>query len=143
MATGLINPFGPSGPEGDALLAATQVTGDMHHAKGTTVEFEAKASRAVYRLPAGPLAIAVGTEVRREELEQRYSQFVTSGDISQSTDLQAAAGSRSVQALFAEASIPIVRGLEAQVAARYDHYSDFGSTVNPKIALRWKPLAIN
>ena len=140
MATGLINPFGPSGPEGDALLAATQVTGDMHHAKGMTVEFEAKASKAVYRLPAGPLAIAVGTEVRREELAQRYSQFVTSGDISQSTDLQAAAGSRSVQAFFAEASIPIARGLEAQVAARYDHYSDFGSTVNPKIALRWQPV---
>jgi iron complex outermembrane recepter protein len=140
MATGLINPFGPSGPEGDALLAATQVTGDMHHAKGSTFELEAKASKAVYRLPAGPLAIAFGAEARREELENRYAPFVTSGDISQSTDLQSAAGSRSVQALFAEASIPIARGLEAQVAARYDHYSDFGNTVNPKIALRWQPV---
>jgi iron complex outermembrane recepter protein len=139
MATGLINPFGPSGPEGDALLAATQVTGDMQHAKGSTLELEAKASKAVYRLPAGPLAIAFGAEARREELEDQYAPFVTSGDISQETDLQSAAGSRSVQALFVEASIPIARGLEAQVAARYDHYSDFGSTVNPKLALRWQP----
>ena len=135
MATGLVNPFGPSGPEGDALLAATQVTGDMHHAKGSTLEVEAKASKAVYRLPAGPLAIAFGAEARREELENRYAPFVTSGDISQSTDLQSAAGSRSVQALFVEASIPIARGLEAQVAARYDHYSDFGNTVNPKFGV--------
>jgi len=140
MATGLVNPFGPSGPEGDALLAATQVTGKMHDAKGSTVTLDAKASRAVYRLPAGFLAIAVGAEARREKLEQNYSPFVTSGDISTSADLQAAAGSRSVQALFAEASIPIVRGLEAQVAARYDHYSDFGNTVNPKLALRWQPI---
>ena len=140
MATGLVNPFGASGPEGDALLAATQVTGEMHRAKGTTVEFEAKASKAVYQLPAGSLAIALGINARREKLEQHYSPFVTSGDISTSTDLQDVAGSRSVEAFFAEAIIPIVRGLEAQVAARYDHYSDFGSTVNPKIALRWQPV---
>jgi iron complex outermembrane recepter protein len=139
MATGLINPFGPSGPEGDALLAATQVTGVMQHAKGSTLELEAKASKAVYRLPAGFLAIAFGAEARREELQNQYSPFVTSGDISQAMDLQSAAGSRSVQALFVEASIPIARGLEAQVAARYDHYSDFGNTVNPKLALRWQP----
>jgi iron complex outermembrane recepter protein len=140
MATGLINPFGPSGPEGDALLAGTQVTGDMHEAKGSTLELEAKASKAVYRLPAGPLAIALGAEGRREELENRFAPFVTSGDVSQSTDLQSAAGSRSVQALFAEANVPLFKGFELQLAARYDHYSDFGGTVNPKIALRWQPV---
>ena len=36
--------------------------------------------------------------------------------------------------------MPIARGLELQLAARYDHYSDFGDTVNPKIALRWQPV---
>jgi iron complex outermembrane receptor protein len=36
--------------------------------------------------------------------------------------------------------VPIVRGLDAQLALRYDDYSDFGSTTNPKIALRWQPL---
>jgi len=140
MATGLVNPFGPSGPEGEALLAATQVTGEMHSAKGSTMTLGAKASKAVHRLPAGFLAVAVGAEARRERLEQSYSPFVTSGDISTSTDLQDVAGSRSVQAVFAEASIPIAQGLEVQAAARYDHYSDFGSTVNPKIALRWQPV---
>jgi iron complex outermembrane receptor protein len=44
-----------------------------------------------------------------------------------------------VQALFGELSIPFAKGVEAQVAARYDHYSDFGSTVQPKVAIRWQP----
>jgi len=53
---------------------------------------------------------------------------------------QVVAGSRSVQSAFVEAIVPVVQSVEAQLAARYDHYSDFGDTTNPKIALRWQPL---
>jgi iron complex outermembrane receptor protein len=35
--------------------------------------------------------------------------------------------------------VPIVKTLEGDVQARYDHYSDFGSTTNPKVSLRWQP----
>ena len=42
--------------------------------------------------------------------------------------------------LFVEANVPIAETVEAQLAARYDHYSDFGGTTNPKVALRWQPL---
>jgi iron complex outermembrane receptor protein len=43
-------------------------------------------------------------------------------------------------AKVAELDVPVIATLETQFAARYDHYSDFGSTVNPKIALRWQPI---
>ena len=36
-------------------------------------------------------------------------------------------------------NIPIVKTLEANVAVRYDDYSDFGGTTNPKFSLRWQP----
>jgi hypothetical protein len=55
--------------------------------------------------------------------------------------LQAVSGSRDVNAVFAEFNVPIVRGLDAQLAVRYDDYSDFGATTNPKVALRWQPLS--
>ena len=32
-----------------------------------------------------------------------------------------------------------MRGLEARLAVRSDHYSDVGTTTNPKVALRWRP----
>ena len=35
--------------------------------------------------------------------------------------------------------MPIVKTLEGDVAVRYEHYSDFGSTTNPKVSLRWQP----
>ncbi len=42
-------------------------------------------------------------------------------------------------AVFGELVIPIVKTLEGNVQVRYDHYSDFGSTTNPKVSLRWQP----
>jgi iron complex outermembrane recepter protein len=140
LAGGLINPFGPSGAEGDALLASTQIVGDQHHAKASTLDFDVKASKEIYALPGGPLAIAFGGEARRERLDNVYSQAWTSGDIlGVGSNQQSTSGARTVEALFVEASVPVVKGFEAQIAARYDHYGDFGDTTNPKIALRWQP----
>jgi iron complex outermembrane receptor protein len=141
MATGLINPFGPSGPEGDALLASTQVSGDLHDAKGSTALADAKASREIYRLPGGPLVIAIGTEARRENLDDSFTSLLTSGDVlGAGGDRHPVSASRTAQALYAEAGIPFAKAWEGQLAARYDHYSDFGGTLNPKLALRWQPL---
>ena len=141
MATGLVNPFGPSGPEGDALLRGTTVNGDFHSAEGTTWLVDAKASRELLRLPGGALAIALGAEARREKLDNTYSSLVNSGDVlGAGGEHLSTSGSRNVQALYAEASIPFAPGFESQVAVRYDHYNDFGGTVNPKVALRWQPM---
>jgi iron complex outermembrane receptor protein len=139
FATGLINPFGPSGPEGDALLAATQLTGEAHTATGTTVQLDARGSKEVWDLPGGPLAIAVGGEARRERLDNQFASFITSGELGGLAS-QPVAATRNVGSLFVEAIVPILKTVEAQLAARYDHYSDFGGTTNPKVALRWQPL---
>ncbi len=48
--------------------------------------------------------------------------------------------SRTVWAVFGELNIPILKNLEGNIAVRYDHYSDFGSTTNPKVSLRWQPI---
>jgi len=140
MATGLVNPFGASGPEGNALLAGTQVSGDAHTARGTAIQLEASGSNEVYALPAGPLAVAIGGEARRERLDNQFASFVTSGEIGGVAN-QPVSGSRNVGSLFLEGVVPVAKTVEAQLAVRYDHYSDFGGTTNPKVALRWQPLA--
>ena len=140
LAGGLINPFGPSAAEGDALLASTQIVGTTHRGKGVTLVLDAKASKEIHTLPSGPLAIALGAEARRERLDNLYTPAWTSGDVlGVGGDQQSVSGSRTVAAMFAEVGVPIVRGLEAQIAVRHDHYSDFGGTTNPKVALRWQP----
>src|SRR5262249_26229783 len=60
-----------------------------------------------------------------------------------------ASSDRTVTSAFAELSVPIVGDasdsyavprLELSLADRYENYSDFGTTTNPKIGLRWAPL---
>src|SRR6185312_406244 len=141
LATGLINPFGPSGADGDALLAASQIVDDVHQAKASTLAIDAKASTDLLALPQGLLSVAVGGELRRERLDNAYSPVFTSGDVlGVGGSQQSAAGARTVGALFVEGIVPLARDVEAQIAARYDHYSDFGATTNPKVALRWQPM---
>lgn len=48
-------------------------------------------------------------------------------------------GGRELYAAFTEMSGLVGNQLEIQLAARADHYTDFGDTFNPKLALRYKP----
>jgi iron complex outermembrane receptor protein len=140
LATGLINPFGPAGPVGDALLAGTQLHGVSHWATGSTIQFDVRGAKDVYALPAGPLAIAVGAEARRERFDNEFADFVAAGDVmSGGGEQKSVGGRRTAASAFVEAIVPVAASVEAQLAVRHDHYDDFGGTTNPKLALRWQP----
>lgn len=109
---------------------------------------DVKADGPLFSVPAGDLAMAAGMEYRYEELSDRFDPFATSGGV---IDLNStsASGDRDVIAGFLEFYAPIIskemeipglHRVEAQLAVRAEHYSDFGSTVNPKIGLAWKPV---
>src|SRR6185503_13733384 len=48
--------------------------------------------------------------------------------------------SRHSFAGYAELDANIFQGFTAVLAGRFEHFSDFGSTVNGKLALRWEPV---
>lgn len=97
---------------------------------------DAKASRDVYKLAGGQLALAIGYEFRREELDNPGFPGADTGQIV-SGNSNRGFGSRNVNALYAELYAPILANLEASAAIRYDHYSDAGSTWNPKVGIKW------
>jgi iron complex outermembrane receptor protein len=141
MATGLINPFGPSGAAGNALLASTEVSGEVRRARATVNQIDAHASRDLFDMAGGAAALALGAEARREQLADNPGALLASGDfIGAGQPIPPTRASRNVYAVFAETILPVSTTIEAQLSARYDHYSDFGGTTNPKLALRWQPL---
>ncbi|MBC2779148.1 TonB-dependent receptor plug domain-containing protein [Parasphingopyxis marina] len=92
------------------------------------------------QLPGGEIKIALGAEYRRET----YMQRGQSGGVGFPEDL-----SRNVQSIYGELFVPLfgienaapgARSLTLSLSGRYDHYSDFGSTTNPKIGLTWEPV---
>lgn len=140
VRSGNVNFFGPNTPDVVSALQATSFRGDALKGKSTNSGFQGKAAGEIMSLPAGPLALAVGGEVRRETLEQNYAPELSGGLVSgYGGSFPSLNASRDVRALFAEMNIPIQKSLEANLSVRNDHYSDFGSTTNPKISLRWEP----
>ncbi|MBK7617057.1 MAG: TonB-dependent receptor [Burkholderiales bacterium] len=140
---GTIKLFGSSGDAGKAYLNSIAVRDTTRHSTGTMTAFDAKASRNLMRLSGGPLALALGGEVRRETSKFTPSALLLTNNIYGDSDplepIQATQDSRNVQALFAEVLAPFTKELEVQLAARWDHYEKVGGTVNPKLGLRWRP----
>ncbi|WP_129775127.1 TonB-dependent receptor domain-containing protein [Peristeroidobacter soli] len=104
----------------------------------TTVQaLDAKTDGAIFALPGGQVKLAAGVHLRHETFDSTGTSAPTGG-----------ARDRDVSAAFAEVLVPFVgeanrhtglERLELTLAGRYDHYSDFGSTTNPKLGLLWSP----
>jgi iron complex outermembrane receptor protein len=137
IGTGMVDPFRPMGPEGDALLRASQVIGTAREAKGQTQTADLRATRELLQLPHGPLQFAAGIEARHEYLRDLQGTIVV--DVIGVTPAAPKEGARSAQAAFVELLAPLAKGLEVQAAARLDRYSDFGTSISPKLAARFQP----
>lgn len=141
---------------------AYNLFGDGSHTPGSTIEkvrgwYETigqsriwsaafKADGPLIRLPGDVAHLAIGAEFRRE----RYNATGTNYDATPTPVDAGSAGfpiGRSVTAAFAELALPLVRpdmnirGIEAldiSVAGRIEHYSDFGTTANPRVGISWR-----
>lgn len=141
LRSGLVNPFGPNSPEITQQLRATNFTGESFNGESTGWVVEGKGTSDLFKLPAGPLAGAFGFQIGEQTLEQNPAPALASGNISGFGGNQLPIdASRDWWAVFAEFNIPIVKTLELNAAVRYDDYSDFGGTTNPKFSLRWTPV---
>ncbi|HLP06738.1 MAG TPA: TonB-dependent receptor [Opitutaceae bacterium] len=130
------NPFGPEDPR----VTASYVGDNPNSSTFSLKLWDLKASGTLFELPAGPLGLALGGEARSEDFKSLKTTDNEMGNIVGGAEGSSVAGDRKVYAFYAELGIPIIKGLEAQVAARFEHYSDFGSTTKPKFALSYKPM---
>lgn len=67
--TGVINPFGANTPEATAAAMATNYNGMLNVLTTSVKGVDAKASREIYKLPAGAVNLALGAEFRTEALD--------------------------------------------------------------------------
>ena len=137
---GKVNPFGDSADSG--IWKSFEVKGDTNNATldSTTVDFTV--SRPIYTLPAGDVGFAFGGSFTKQNWDQKINAEIVSQVPSSGVDPNkpVSSGDRDITAAFTEFQVPLLKNLELQLAARYDDYSDFGDTFNPKVALRWEPL---
>ncbi len=97
-----------------------------------------KISKEVGQLPGGPIGVAVGAEARRES--NALPQYSGLGDFI-GLSLTSYGGKRNIYATYAEVALPVLKQLELNGALRYDHYTDAGDSVTPKVGVKYKALS--
>ena len=142
------NVFGAGNDVNDPATIRSFLVTSTREGESRLFAADAKVSGPLFSLPGGELLTAFGGEYRYEELQDRFDPFSAAGNV---VDLNStsASGDRDIIAGFAEfyapiispeMNIPGIHKLEGQFALRAENYSDFGSTVNPKVGLAWRPV---
>ena len=152
IKNGTLNPFLL---DGESQTPAAMAALDGVSARGTTLyggEFtitqtDFVASGPVFKLPAGELLVALGADLRTEKYKFNgnnnagFSSIDTWVFNAPFDNVNALAGvKRDIKAVFGEAIIPVHKTTELNLSVRYDDYTGFGSTTNPKVSLRFQPL---
>ena len=129
-----------------AVMAALLNNGNTLSTVTGNDQFRLSTNGTLAELPAGPLKIALGAELFRWQSTEFTAQPLGSGPATTGTYSKSYDFNRTVHSFYAEADVPLVsegmniplmQSFEVDVSGRYDHYSDFGDTENPKIGFNW------
>ena len=155
----LFNPYNPSASDANALAAISNWE-TFGQARQTQLQARAIIDGELFQLPGGGVKVAIGAEYLRETLRTQKGDIVPGTEnsgaaaqiVSGATLLGAGARlpifnvARNVKSVFGEIVLPLVadmpglQELTLSASGRYDSYSDFGETFNPKVGLTWKPI---
>ena len=150
LATGVLNPFLRAGesqtPAALAALAAASATGvKLYGGKYTVNQADASISGPIAKLPAGDVMLALGFDLRTEKYrfngnatDLKTQSNIFNAPFDSVNDLNGV--KRDVNAVYTEVLIPVLKTLEVTGAVRYDRYSGFGGTTNPKVSMRFVPV---
>mgnify|MGYP000193313984 CR=1 FL=1 len=153
LASGVLDPFAEPGGQsaaGQAALDGIKLRGYWNGGKSKLDVANLRASRALFDLPGGAMQLALGANIQHESIEANPGTVLSgqakdpiSGEqefrFGDSVITPAYSAGRSVVGLFAEANLPLAKGLEATLSGRIDRYSDVGTAATFKAAARWQP----
>lgn len=145
LTDGLFNPFGDGSNSPQTVIDAIRGFNDVtEEAELTSVNLIVDGD--LFSTPGGIVKLAVGGEFRNESFQTSEVDFrntaLPESELGKKLD-------RDVYAVFGEVLVPIIgpdnarpglRELELSVAGRFEDYSDFGTTTNPKVGIFWSPL---
>lgn len=147
LNSGILNPF--SVTQSAAALAGLQAIS----AKGVTLyggkyevkQLDASISGSLFDLPGGAVQVALGVDYRRETYSFNGSPAAVTGtpdifNVAFDNINALTPKNRDVKAAYAEVLFPIFDMLEVTGAVRLDDYTGFGTTINPKISAKFRPV---
>lgn len=142
------NPFGSGGQNNPATLAKILGFRDI----GTEyrlADYGLKLDGSLFAIGGGNVRFAIGGEYQVHDLNSYFRDNANTADVSV-ISYRPSITKRNVKSVYGELYVPLVSAansmpgieeLSLAGAARYDDYSDFGSTVNPKLSMTYRPVS--
>ena len=146
VLTGNFDPYNLSNPANAAVLPLISNFLDYGLGKNEMINTRVVVDGSLAHLPGGDIKVAVGGEYSYEKYESRIDGTVSASAIG---DLPLNHTNRRIAALFGEVQVPVfgpdnrtggLYALSLSASGRYDHYSDFGGTFNPKFGITYEPF---
>jgi iron complex outermembrane receptor protein len=128
-----------------------------HPFAAQVASIEARADGPILQAPGGAVRLAIGAAFRRESFRDDLDECIGSGcegvpgsgtpwtfNASESAE-----SARHVSSAYGELLIPLIgddnalsftKRLRVSLSGRFDDYSDFGRTTNPRVAIDWVPI---
>ncbi|WP_219133051.1 TonB-dependent receptor [Janthinobacterium sp. UMAB-60] len=138
------NPWAEGGVQTGALATQLQgaaFTGNFLNAKSTSDAFDGKVAGDFWTIAGITPQYAVGLQSRKEKYVTDPSAAYQSGDISGlGGSVVPIDRSRTVNSVYGELNVPVLKTLEINLTARDDKYNDVGNTANWKSSFKWRPV---
>ncbi|HEV2443529.1 MAG TPA: TonB-dependent receptor [Steroidobacteraceae bacterium] len=142
ILSNLINPFGPQTAAGEALINSSYANGVYQTGKMRRWSVDANASHSLGdAFNSGEDAVlAFGISADGESYQDGTTPFNNQVVASLGLTDFAVEGARTTQAVFIELDVPMSKSLDVDISDRQDRYSDFGTTNNGKVKVRYQPF---
>ncbi|WP_430446619.1 TonB-dependent receptor domain-containing protein [Sphingorhabdus contaminans] len=147
LNSGILNPFSVTqSPEALAGLRAISAKGvTLYGGKYEVKQLDASISGSLFDLPGGAVQVALGVDYRRETYSFNGSPAAVTGtpdifNVAFDNINALTPKNRDVKAAYAEVLFPIFDMLEVTGAVRLDDYTGFGTTINPKVSAKFRPV---
>ncbi|QSX29198.1 TonB-dependent receptor [Shewanella cyperi] len=136
IAEGEFNPFN-LGQDNSADAIAALRDPAVRSGDSEVMSLDGNLSGDLFEMGSGVVSAVFGGELRREEIADYPAPSAVMDEVI-GLGASDAAADRTQYALYGEFNLPLFERLDLIAALRYDHYSDFGGDLNPKVSLRYK-----
>lgn len=137
ILAGTFNPFNLGRDNSEAARASVrELAPRVGESEVLSVDFNFAGDLPI-ELSAGNISAVFGGEFRSEDIFDQPSQIAKDGGV-YALGASDAKADRTQYAAYGEFNVPISDSLDVIAALRYDHYSDFGGDINPKLSLRYR-----
>lgn len=133
VADGAFNPFAPAGSRGDLSSAIYQSSSyQIANFYFADLSFEGE----LFEIFERPFVLTTGYNYMFRDYQNKVDDISVRGEAFTGAGADGGA-ERTVHSLYVQLTGKVASNFDLYLSGRYDHYNDFGSTVNPKLGFKF------